>query len=186
MSWVLHFWKQWEDTVIMSVTTQETHLIKRSQQHCHSSCKIFDQLHFILSCSCTSKDLPQGIGAPGKKVVVGNFKVWSFVIYHFPVAKVDVLHPSSCLLKGYVQCMGPSTTHCSVLTSIPGDPFPLLTEPVSLPHNSPFPEYIVQQHNINGWSYIPIHLYSLSTMNHIREISTCTLSILITEIFTGH
>ncbi len=67
--------------------------------------------------------------------------------------------------------MGPSTTHCSVLTSIPGDPFPLLTEPVSLPHNSPFPEYIVQQHNINGWSYIPIHLYSLSTMNHIYEIS---------------
>lgn len=67
--------------------------------------------------------------------------------------------------------MGPSTTHCGVLTSIPGDPFPLLTEPVSLPHNSPFPEYIVQQHNINGWSYIPIHLYSLSTMNHIYEIS---------------
>lgn len=102
------------------------------------------------------------------------------------MAKVDVLHPSSCLLKGYVQCISPSTTHCSVLTSIPGDPFPLLTEPVSLPHNSPFPEYIVQQHNINGWSYIPIHLYSISTMNHIYEISTCTLSILITEIFTGH
>ncbi len=64
LEFLLHFWKQQEELVMMFTSTQEAHLMKKTQYYPHSTCNKCVRVnmhHFIFRATCARRSMERRI-----------------------------------------------------------------------------------------------------------------------------